>query len=73
VINCVTKIKAPLSLADVLALALAINEMSTVTRHVRTSLWCALQVTLPKPAAGQLLTAKTLRERVRPEEKRMKV
>ncbi|XP_072212471.1 meiosis-specific coiled-coil domain-containing protein MEIOC [Excalfactoria chinensis] len=57
---------------DVLALALAINKMSAATRHVRTSLWCALQVTLPKPAAGQLLTAKTLRERVRPEEKRTK-
>ncbi|XP_015740963.1 meiosis-specific coiled-coil domain-containing protein MEIOC [Coturnix japonica] len=57
---------------DVLALALAVNEMSTATRHVRTSLWCALQVTLPKLAAGQLLTAKTLRERIRPEEKRTK-
>ncbi|XP_031456910.1 meiosis-specific coiled-coil domain-containing protein MEIOC isoform X2 [Phasianus colchicus] len=58
---------------DVLALALAISEMSAATRHVRTSLWCALQVSLPKPAARQLLTAKALRERARPEEKRTKI
>ncbi|XP_021233337.1 meiosis-specific coiled-coil domain-containing protein MEIOC isoform X2 [Numida meleagris] len=58
---------------DVLALALAINEMSVATRQVRTSLWCALQMTLPKPAAGQLVTAKTLRERVQPDEKRTRI
>ncbi|NXI50706.1 MEIOC protein, partial [Chloroceryle aenea] len=34
---------------DVLALALAIREMSVGTRRARTTLWCALQMTLPKP------------------------
>lgn len=71
--NCVVKIKAPFSLADVLALVLAISEMSAATRRVRTTLWCALHMSLPKPAARQLLTAKALRERARPEEKRTKI
>uniref|UniRef100_F6TSQ6 Meiosis specific with coiled-coil domain n=2 Tax=Ornithorhynchus anatinus TaxID=9258 RepID=F6TSQ6_ORNAN len=35
---------------DVLALALAIREMCCSTRMVRTTLWCALQMTLPKAA-----------------------
>ncbi|XP_048783152.1 meiosis-specific coiled-coil domain-containing protein MEIOC isoform X1 [Lagopus muta] len=58
---------------DVLALVLAISEMSAATRRVRTTLWCALHMSLPKPAARQLLTAKALRERARPEEKRTKI
>ncbi|XP_010226564.1 PREDICTED: uncharacterized protein C17orf104 homolog [Tinamus guttatus] len=36
---------------DVFALALAIKEMSVATRKVRTTLWCALQMTLPKAPA----------------------
>ncbi|XP_065603770.1 meiosis-specific coiled-coil domain-containing protein MEIOC [Cyrtonyx montezumae] len=39
---------------DVAALALAINEMSAATHNVRVSLWCALQMVVPKPAAGKL-------------------
>ncbi|NXX97118.1 MEIOC protein, partial [Centropus bengalensis] len=33
---------------DVFALAMAIQEMSAATRKARTTLWCALQMTLPK-------------------------
>ncbi|KFP31330.1 Uncharacterized protein C17orf104, partial [Colius striatus] len=33
---------------EVFALALAIKEMSLSTRRARTTLWCALQMTLPK-------------------------
>ncbi|NWX13915.1 MEIOC protein, partial [Aegotheles bennettii] len=33
---------------DVFALALAIKELSAATRKARTTLWCALQMTLPK-------------------------
>ncbi|NXD71927.1 MEIOC protein, partial [Eolophus roseicapillus] len=33
---------------DVFALASAIKEMSITTRKVRTTLWCALQMTLPR-------------------------
>ncbi|NWU91519.1 MEIOC protein, partial [Upupa epops] len=33
---------------DILTLALAISEMSVTTRRVRTTLWCALQLTLPR-------------------------
>ncbi|XP_052555579.1 meiosis-specific coiled-coil domain-containing protein MEIOC [Tympanuchus pallidicinctus] len=58
---------------DVVALVLAISEMSAATRRVRTTLWCALHMSLPKPAARQLLTAKALWERARPEEKRTKI
>ncbi|XP_027301525.2 meiosis-specific coiled-coil domain-containing protein MEIOC isoform X1 [Anas platyrhynchos] len=54
---------------DVFALALAIKEMSVATRKARTTLWCALQMTLPKPSAGQLVTEKALQEIVQPEEK----
>ncbi|NXH13544.1 MEIOC protein, partial [Bucco capensis] len=32
---------------EVLALALVIRELSVATRKTRTSLWCALQLTLP--------------------------
>ncbi|XP_037267151.1 meiosis-specific coiled-coil domain-containing protein MEIOC [Falco rusticolus] len=53
----------------VLALALAIKEMSVVTRKARTTLWCALQMTLPKPSAGKPGREKALRETVPPEEK----
>ncbi|OXB56664.1 hypothetical protein ASZ78_003955 [Callipepla squamata] len=44
---------------DVLALTMAIKEMSVVTNEVRTSLWCMLQMMLPKPAAGQLAHSKS--------------
>ncbi|XP_036375099.1 meiosis-specific coiled-coil domain-containing protein MEIOC-like isoform X2 [Megalops cyprinoides] len=37
---------------NVLALAAAIKELVTLTRKARTALWCALQMTLPKSAAG---------------------
>lgn len=68
-INSVIKIKIPFTLTDVFALALAIKEMSVATRKARTTLWCALQMTLPKPSAGQLVMEKALREMVQPEEK----
>ncbi|XP_061331957.1 meiosis-specific coiled-coil domain-containing protein MEIOC isoform X1 [Pezoporus flaviventris] len=54
---------------DVFALALAIKEMSVATRKARTTLWCALQMTLPKSAAGKPDLEKTLRELEQPEEK----
>ncbi|XP_032852435.2 meiosis-specific coiled-coil domain-containing protein MEIOC [Tyto alba] len=54
---------------DVFALALAIKEMSVATRKARTTLWCALQMTLPKWLAGKLDPEKALRETVQPEEK----
>ncbi|KAM9255119.1 LOW QUALITY PROTEIN: meiosis-specific coiled-coil domain-containing protein MEIOC [Cariama cristata] len=54
---------------DVLALALAIKEMSVATRKVRTTLWCAFQMTLPKSSAGKLDQEKALWEMVQPEEK----
>ncbi|XP_058532418.1 meiosis-specific coiled-coil domain-containing protein MEIOC isoform X1 [Ochotona princeps] len=40
---------------DVFALAAAVKEMCVATRKARTTLWCALQMTLPKTAstAGQ--------------------
>ncbi|NWS43224.1 MEIOC protein, partial [Probosciger aterrimus] len=54
---------------DVFALALAIKEMSITTRKVRTTLWCALQMTLPRPAAGKPDREKVLQELEQPEEK----
>ncbi|NXJ02191.1 MEIOC protein, partial [Psophia crepitans] len=54
---------------DVFALALAIKEMSVATRKARTTLWCALQMTLPKPSAGKADQEKAHRETVQPEEK----
>ncbi|KAM6114791.1 meiosis-specific coiled-coil domain-containing protein MEIOC [Phoenicopterus ruber ruber] len=54
---------------DVFALALAIKEMSVATRKARTTLWCALQMTLPKSSAGKLDPEKAVRETVQPEEK----
>ncbi|NXG44280.1 MEIOC protein, partial [Psilopogon haemacephalus] len=41
----------------VLALALAVGELSAATRRARSTLWCALQMTLPKPAAGKAAAA----------------
>ncbi|XP_034047178.1 uncharacterized protein moto [Thalassophryne amazonica] len=35
---------------DTQMLALALKELSAATRDLRTALWCALQVTVPKPA-----------------------
>ncbi|XP_030321620.1 meiosis-specific coiled-coil domain-containing protein MEIOC [Calypte anna] len=37
---------------DVFALALSIRELSAATRRTRTALWCALQLSLPKPPPG---------------------
>ncbi|XP_010559732.1 meiosis-specific coiled-coil domain-containing protein MEIOC [Haliaeetus albicilla] len=54
---------------DVFALALAIKDMSVATRKARTTLWCALQMTLPKSSAGKLDPEKALRETEQPEEK----
>ncbi|KAK4808410.1 hypothetical protein QYF61_004863 [Mycteria americana] len=54
---------------DVFALALAIKEMSVATRKARTTLWCALQMTLPKSSAGKPDAEKAVREAVQPEEK----
>ncbi|KYO33372.1 hypothetical protein Y1Q_0008603 [Alligator mississippiensis] len=49
---------------DVFALALAIKEMSAATRKARTTLWCALQMTLPKTTttSGQLDVEKAFQE-----------
>ncbi|NXT02946.1 MEIOC protein, partial [Jacana jacana] len=52
---------------DVFALALAIKEMSAATRKVRTTLWCAFQMTLPTPPAGKPDGEKAPRDQ--PEEK----
>ncbi|XP_066484752.1 meiosis-specific coiled-coil domain-containing protein MEIOC isoform X1 [Tiliqua scincoides] len=56
---------------DVFALALAIKEMCIATRKARTTLWCALQMTLPKttPTSGPMKVEKTLQELVQPEDK----
>lgn len=64
-----TRVKRPFLPADVFALALAIKEMSVVTRKARTTLWCALQMTLPKSSAGKLDPEKAVWETVQPEEK----
>ncbi|XP_048367448.1 meiosis-specific coiled-coil domain-containing protein MEIOC-like [Sphaerodactylus townsendi] len=37
---------------DVLALAAAIKDLAVSTRKMRTALWCALQMTLPKTSPG---------------------
>ncbi|XP_067412324.1 meiosis-specific coiled-coil domain-containing protein MEIOC isoform X1 [Emydura macquarii macquarii] len=56
---------------DVFALALAIKEMSVATRKARTTLWCALQMTLPKTTstAGQVEVEKAFQEMVQSEDK----
>ncbi|XP_014798178.1 PREDICTED: uncharacterized protein C17orf104 homolog [Calidris pugnax] len=54
---------------DVFALALAIKEMSVTTRKARTTLWCAFQMTLPKPAPGKPEREKAPRDTAPPEEK----
>ncbi|XP_065433799.1 meiosis-specific coiled-coil domain-containing protein MEIOC isoform X5 [Chrysemys picta bellii] len=56
---------------DVFALALAIKEMSVATRKARTTLWCALQMTLPKTTtiAGQVDVEKAFQEMVQSEDK----
>ncbi|GAA6218015.1 meiosis-specific coiled-coil domain-containing protein MEIOC isoform X1 [Lates japonicus] len=38
---------------DILLLVIALKDLATTTRKVRTALWCALQVTLPKPVKRQ--------------------
>lgn len=43
--------------------------MSVATRKARTTLWCALQMTLPKSSGGTLDPEKALRETEQPEEK----
>ncbi|XP_064350857.1 meiosis-specific coiled-coil domain-containing protein MEIOC [Camelus dromedarius] len=56
---------------DVFALASAIKEMCVATRKARTTLWCALQMTLPKTAstAGQTDAEKVLQDIVNCEDK----
>uniref|UniRef100_A0A8C6JHG6 Uncharacterized protein n=2 Tax=Melopsittacus undulatus TaxID=13146 RepID=A0A8C6JHG6_MELUD len=54
---------------DVFALALAIKEMIVTTRKARTTLWCALQMTLPKSAAGKQDPEKALWELEQPGQK----
>ncbi|XP_050790870.1 meiosis-specific coiled-coil domain-containing protein MEIOC isoform X2 [Gopherus flavomarginatus] len=56
---------------DVFALALAIKEMSVATRKARTTLWCALQMTLPKTTtiAAQVDVEKAFQEMVQSEDK----
>ena len=55
----------------VFALASAIKEMCVATRKARTTLWCALQMTLPKTAstAGQTDVEKALQDIVNCEDK----
>ncbi|KAK9535387.1 hypothetical protein VZT92_007770 [Zoarces viviparus] len=38
---------------DTLLLAVALKDLAATTRRVRTALWCALQMTLPKPTERQ--------------------
>nr|XP_045015498.1 meiosis-specific coiled-coil domain-containing protein MEIOC [Jaculus jaculus] len=56
---------------DVFALASAIKEMCVATRKARTTLWCALQMTLPKTAstAGQADMEKAFQDIVNCEDK----
>ncbi|KAI5935774.1 Meiosis-specific coiled-coil domain-containing protein MEIOC [Manis javanica] len=56
---------------DVFALASAIKEMCVATRKARTTLWCALQMTLPKTAstAGQTDVEKALQDTANCEDK----
>ncbi|XP_006897897.1 PREDICTED: uncharacterized protein C17orf104 homolog [Elephantulus edwardii] len=56
---------------DAFALASAIKEMCVATQKARTTLWCALQMTLPKAASatGQVDVKKTLQDTVNCEDK----
>ncbi|KAI5255934.1 Meiosis-Specific Coiled-Coil Domain-Containing Protein Meioc [Manis pentadactyla] len=56
---------------DVFALASAIKEMCVATRKARTTLWCALQMTLPKTAstADQTDVEKALQDTANCEDK----
>lgn len=56
---------------EVFALASAIKEMCVATRKARTTLWCALQMTLPKTVstASQADVEKTLQDIVTCEDK----
>ncbi|XP_068575117.1 uncharacterized protein moto [Cebidichthys violaceus] len=38
---------------DTLLLVIALKDLAATTRRMRTALWCALQMTLPKPAERQ--------------------
>ncbi|XP_035511352.1 uncharacterized protein moto [Morone saxatilis] len=38
---------------DTLLLVIALKDLAATTRKLRTALWCALQMTLPKPVKGQ--------------------
>jgi hypothetical protein len=60
-----------ISFTDVFALASAIKEMCVATRKARTTLWCALQMTLPKTASttGQAEVEKIFQETVNCEDK----
>lgn len=54
----------------VLALAVALRALCLATRKVRTVLWCAFQMTLPKPSAGKRARDRLPQEGAAPEEKR---
>lgn len=56
--------------AVVLALAAALRALCLATRKVRTVLWCAFQMTLPKPSAGKRARERLPQEGAAPEEKR---
>ncbi|XP_039979536.1 meiosis-specific coiled-coil domain-containing protein MEIOC isoform X2 [Xiphias gladius] len=38
---------------DILLLVIALKDLATTTRKLRTALWCALQMTLPKPIKSE--------------------
>ena len=38
---------------DALLLVIALRDLAATTRNIRTALWCALQMTLPKPVKRQ--------------------
>lgn len=56
--------------AVVLALAAALRALCLATRKVRTVLWCAFQMTLPKPSAGKRARERLPQDGAAPEEKR---
>ncbi|XP_017693601.1 PREDICTED: meiosis-specific coiled-coil domain-containing protein MEIOC isoform X1 [Lepidothrix coronata] len=55
----------------VLALAVALRALCQATRKVRTVLWCAFQMTLPKPSAGKRARDRVPQELAPTEEKRL--
>lgn len=53
----------------VLALAAALRALCLATRKVRTVLWCAFQMTLPKPSAAKRARERLPQDGAAPEEK----